>query len=162
MYRKDNRTLSQFKKDIKESSLTERKLMNLYLDFLNSKVTDNNYYYYLDNGIDNSGEFISNDKKVTSDPDFLLCRQGNPNHKIEIKFCKPDTDRFHLKLGHIKRCIKEDVCIINWMGIETENRRFCILTPKELKYWLKNGYHTSMWSKPCIRIMNSKVTWYKQ
>lgn len=163
MYRKDGRTLEQFKEDIKACTKTERDLMNLYLEYLNKSVTDGNYYYYLDNGVDNTGEFIEDNKKITSEADFLLCKIGKPNRKIEIKFCKPDRPVFHLKISHMKRCIKEDVCVVNWMSVDNISaRRFCILTPKKLEHFLNNGYHTKMWFKPCVRIKNAEIEWIQK
>lgn len=155
-YRFDKRSKKDFIKHIKECSIFEKELMQLYVDWLNLK---SKIYSYSDSGIDNSGEFIEDDKKVTSKADFLLHKQGGRDRKIEIKHCKPERSVFHLKTSHVKRCIKEDVCIINWMNTDGPDRRFCILTPKVLAEKLKNGPHVKMWSKDVIRFFNKEYTW---
>lgn len=157
-YRFDSRSEEEFKKHIKECSIFERDLMRRYVKYLNSKSTD--VYEFEDNGIDNSGEFIGEDKDVDAKPDFVLLKNKSIRRKIEIKHCKPERTCFHIKLNHINRCIEEDVCIINWMGTDTNNARFCILTPDILRKSLETGYRCSMWSKPVIRFYCKDFVWY--
>lgn len=155
-YRFDNRSKDQFIKDIKECSIFEKELMQLYVDWLNKSKP---IYTYSDHGVDNTGEFIEKDGDVNSKADYVLHTEGKRDRRIEVKHCKPERNVFHLKTSHVKRCIKDDVCIINWMNTDGPNRRFCILTPKVLAEKLESGPHVKMWSKPVIRFFNKDYTW---
>lgn len=157
-YRFDKRSEDEFKKHIKECSLFEHDLMKLYVDWLNTKK---NIYTFSDHGIDNSGEFISDSKNVTSKADFTLHTKDKKDRRIEIKHCKPERSVFHLKTSHVRRCIKDNVCIVNWMNTDGPNRRFCILTPKILSEKLEKGPHVKMWMKDVIRFYNNEYEWFK-
>jgi hypothetical protein len=128
-----------------------------YVNWLNIKNPDD-VYSFEDNGIDNTGEFIANDKHLSSKPDFLLFKNGKRPRKIEVKHCKPECTRFHIKLSHVYRCIEEDVCIVNWMGVGGKNPRFCILTPKILSESLKRPV-VRMWQKDAIRFNCDEFDW---
>jgi hypothetical protein len=155
-YRFDNRSPEEFKKHIKECTKLERELMEKYVKWLNSSNKGN--YTFIDNGVDNTGEFIVNDKHLSSKADFILYKNNGRPRKIEIKHCKPECTRFHIKLSHIYRCIKEDVCIVNWMGVGGKNPRFCVLTPKILEESLKRDT-VQMWQKETIRFYCSEFDW---
>lgn len=159
-YRFDKRTQEEFIQDIEKSSKVEHQLMEKYVNWLNIKYPGE--YSFIDNGIDNTGKFILNSKDVTLEADFILKHknQNKPDRKIEIKHCNPDRSSFHLKIPHIEHCVNDDVCIVNWMGVETENPRFCILTPKDLKLLLINGERKQFWHKPCIRCKCNDFEWY--
>lgn len=158
-YRFDHRSEDEFIKDIKECSEFETRLMQLYVSWLNKKSTKK--YSFTHTGVDNTGEFIKNDKEVHSGADFLLDCGDGVSHKIEIKHCKPERSRFHLKLSHINKCIDDDICIVNWMGTDTPEIRFCILTPNDLRKLLGICKQVTMWSKECLRINNKDVEWMK-
>lgn len=157
MTRRDNRTLQQFKKDIKTAHQIEKDLMGTYVSWLNT--SKGNGYTFKDYGIDNTGQFISEDSDVNLNADFLLCKQGQDDRKIEIKFCREDFNEFHLKVHQVKDYIKNNVCIINFMGINTDKKRFCILTPTTLQAALDKGPIVTKWSKPCIRFKCKDFTW---
>lgn len=156
-YRFDNRSKEQFIEDIAKRTATERSLMERYVVWLNA--SGNAKYTYIDNGIDNSGKFIENDGAVKADADFILYKNGSSPRRIEIKHCLPDRDIFHLKVPHVERCVKDDVCIVNWMGVSGEKPRFCILTPSDLKKALENGKRVIFWKKPCIRFECGQQKW---
>lgn len=160
-FRYDKRSETQFAKDIKEATRIERKLMESYIDWLNRKKDAS--YAFIDNGIDNSGAFIASSKKVTCDADFLLTHAGKRDKKIDIKFCREEKDKFHLKQYQVNRYVENDVCVVNFMGIETKNSRFCILPPKELMFWLENAEKVLMWNKLSLRIPtdSERLKWYK-
>lgn len=161
--RRDFRTKHKFAKDIKECTLIENKLMSKYVDWLNTNSKIPTPYYFEDHGIDNSGAYISDNKKVDTRADFLLKNLGRPSRKIEIKFCRKDMDVFHLKVSQIRKYIEADVCIVNFMGIDGPNPRFCILTPKMLKEALETGEKVffKAWGKDCIRFTNDTLKWNK-
>lgn len=156
-YRFDKRSPEEFAKAIKDCTLIERKLMEVYVNWLNS--TKGEAYTFSDHGVDNSGEFIKDDNKVNTKADFLLHTKGKRDKKIEIKFCRPQLTRFHLKVKQVEKYIKEDVCIVNFMGIESEEPRFCILTPKVLEEALKNNKRVNMWGKLTIRFNCVDCKW---
>lgn len=140
MSRFDNRSRDEFARDIKECSEIEHDLMVKYVAWLNSmREKDAPEYQFKDNGIDNTGQFIEKCSDITTDADFLLVREGKPPRKIDIKFCRPDRDKFHLKVSQMLSYVQDDVCIVNFMGIDGNNKRFCILPPDQLAWWLQNG-----------------------
>lgn len=166
MNRKDNRTTKQFAKDIKECTKIERTLMTMYVDWLNSKVTDENKYTFVDNGVDNSGKYIAKDHKVTMDADFLLLRKGRPAYKIEIKFCRTENKNFHLKTSQLEYYIQNNVAVVNFMDVDGANPRFCILKPDDLAQWMEHGEKIEFkpWGyKECVRfpVKSEHLTWHK-
>jgi len=157
----DNRTPEEFAKDIKAATATEKELMIIYVNYLNSRKRNDKPYTWVDNGIDNTGEFIPDDKNVDCRADFLLRREGQADRPIEIKFCRPLYNRFHLKTNQVKYYIEHNICIVNFMGIDTATPSFCILPPKKLQELLEDGKHEGwMWGKPCLRIYNKEMEWF--
>jgi len=162
-YRFDHRTKEQFIKNIKECSLIEHQLMTIYVDWLNSNIDDDNKFFFEDHGIDNTGAFIANSKNVDCRADFVLKRKGKKDKKIDIKFSKQHLDNFHLKVKHIQQYIYTDTCVVNFMGIDTPNPKFCILPPKDLNSWFICGkmIDYAPWGyKPCIRFSVNDIIWY--
>ena len=157
-YRFDNRTEDEFKRDIEECSKFETILMTMYVSWLNSRPLDRKYTFR-HTGVDNEGKYIANDKEISAKADFLLVCDDGTEHRIEIKHCKPERNRFHLKVPHVERCVTDDVCIVNFMATDTPERRFCILTPQLLSKSLVENIRVMMWSKDCIRYNNSDYTW---
>ena len=160
-YRFDKRSPQKFKSDIKTCTLIERKLMQVYVDWLNAGGGEHaGKYTFHDNGVDNSGEFIADNSKIHCGADFILKTAGGKDKKIEIKFCRKDLPEFHLKSKQIDRYIENDVCIINFMSVEANNPRFCIITPQTLTKWRaeKPSFKCyQMGGKISINIQNSEV-----
>lgn len=161
----DNRTKKEFISDIKKGHHNELILMNAYVDWLNSQIMDGQYrYYFVDNGVDNTGEFIENDEDVDMRCDFVLKRQTKRDKKIEIKYCKKYYDKFHLKINQVLEYVQNDVCVINFIGVENNGiAKFCILPPDELHSWLKAGKQIKFkpWGyKPCICLPVSEITFF--
>lgn len=156
-YRFDNRTEDEFKADIKHCSKVERQLMQRYVDWLNAR--NDGVYTFEDHGIDNTGEYIKNTKKVSCQADFILYKDGGRPRKIEIKHCNPYRDVFHLKFNHVAHCLVTDTCIVNWMGVATDHPQFCIITPSQLEASIKKKYTVIFWSKECYRFNNEEFEW---
>lgn len=156
-YRFDNRTEDEFKADIKHCSKVEQDLMARYVNYLNS--LGEGVYTYENNGIDNTGEFIPNDRKVSSEPDFLLKRDGGKPHKVEIKHCNPDRPVFHLKYNHVVSCLMKKATIVNWMGLETDHPKFCVITPEQLEESIKTKKTVVFWAKECYRFNCEEFEW---
>lgn len=161
----DLRSKSQFEKHIKECTLIEKELMQVYVNWLNAKrSTGSPEYTFIDHGVDNTGKLIERSCDVDMSADFILRRLGRQDKKIDIKFCRPEHKIFHLKVSQMLEYIQEDVCIINFMGIDGKNPRFCILTPGALAQWLDLGERIKFrpWGgKEVIRFHNSDFEWHK-
>lgn len=156
-YRKDARSEDEFKDDIAECTRIESQLMSIYVNDLGRRT--NKKYTFADNGIDNSGEYHA-DNKITSDADFILYTPEKKSHLIEIKFSRPDCSRFHLKVSQIKSYIKQDCCIIMFMGIDTEQSRYTIITPKDMINIQNTAEEISLWYKQVYRLKTKDFIWY--
>lgn len=160
--RYDVRTKEQFKDDIKKATATEAVLMAVYVDWLNTNL-DADKYTFSDHGIDNTGEFIEDGKKVTHDADFILQRKGKRNKKIDIKFCREERTCSHLKVSQLDSYVQDDVCIVNFMGLNGTNPRFCIIPPKDIVEWLRVGERVKFFpwgGQLCIKLPNEEMTWH--
>jgi len=158
-YRLDSRTKEQFAADIKAATAQEKILMGLYVEWLNkTKGSGKAPYSFTDNGVDNSGEYLEPGTAHAA-ADFILHKKGGRDKKIEIKFCRPERPEFNFKVAQMEKYVREDVCIINFMGVETQNRRFCIFTPKDLKEALASGERKRFWHKDCIRFKTNQQKW---
>jgi len=160
-YRLDSRTKEQFAADIKAATAQEKILMGLYVEWLNkTKGGGKTPYSFTDNGVDNSGEYLEPGTAHAA-ADFILHKKGGRDKKIEIKFSRTvSNSNFHLKVAQMERYIREDVCIINFMGVTPPDCRFCILTPASLKEALVSGERKRFWHKDCIRFKTSGQKWY--
>jgi hypothetical protein len=158
-YRQDHRDDKTFAENIKKFTKSEFQLMQLYVAWLNKKGKA--IYTFAHKGVDNSGALIKDDKKVTSEADYVLYKDGKRPRNIDIKQSSKDNASFHLKINHIKRSIKEDTAVVNWMDVEGPNRRFCIITPKMLTEALESKDEVIFWSKKCLRWGVDEVKWIK-
>lgn len=161
-YRKDNRSEKQFAKDIKDCTLTETLLMTLYVEYLNARKRGKHSYSFKDNGVDNDGNLIKDESKVTTAADFLLIHPNQTDRKIEIKFSRKNNYSFHFKYDQMIKYIEKDVCIVNFMGTDTEDIKFCIFTPAELQNALDNGkvvFFKAWGNKKCIKFISKEQDW---
>lgn len=126
-YRFDSRSEDQFKKDIKDSTMTER---NLFLSWLNLvKKETGKRPKYKDTGCGKDGEFLE-DNQVSADPDFYVEGYGS----IEVKFSKPTLDKFfHLKKSQVKKYLEKQTTILMFNGTEGKCPQFTMLKPDTLK-----------------------------
>lgn len=155
-YRKDSRTKSQFIQDIKNSTLTEQTLIKLYMEDLNDRKGGG--YSYIDNGCDNTGEFLK-DKKVTTAADFIIIK-NNTTHKAEIKFSRPRITAFHIKVHQLKSYIKQDCCIIMFNAVETDDIAYTVMLPKNFQHYIDHGKKKKFWGKECIQFKISDFEWH--
>lgn len=117
-YRRDNRTVEEFYKDIQEGSKIEREIIDLYVDLIERET--GNVLTVEDNGIDNSGKLIQG--KVNSNADYLI--DGKP---IEVKYCRPINPVFRLKESQVKSYIKQKARVLMVMGWDSPGPVFTIL-----------------------------------
>lgn len=156
-YRKDRRSVAQFRKDIQESSQIEQELMEVYVSDLSKRRGVK--YTFKDNGCDNTGKLLE-DRNVTTDPDFLLITPSGIKHKIEIKFSRPDKEDFHLKDDQLKAMYRHDCCLIMFMGIDTPNRRYCVIKPDKFMEILEKAPKKVIWSKDARRLLVKDFEWF--
>jgi len=146
MSRFDNRTIEQFKKDIKFGTMIE----NLWMKHSFDSIKKSNIYpdtvSYKENGIDNSGEY---QKKSNGNADFIIT--GNKDHLLEIKWC-PTKGKVSFKNADLINYIKQsaDILLIYNSGEET------LKQPKDTdfdKHWDKiiNNIKNIKWA-----IINTK------
>ncbi len=157
-YRKDSRNQETFEADIKAGASIERHLIKAYISDLNKRKGGG--YSYLDNGCDNTGEFLE-DHKVTTDADFIILK-GKTKYKAEIKFSRPTVNSFHLKEHQLRSYIKQDCCIIMFNGVDDPDKiAYTILYPKNFQEYLENGEKKRFWGKDCIRFKTGNFEWHK-
>ncbi len=124
-YRFDARSKSQFKKDIKNSHIIESEIaLRLCLTVFNKtkKWPDLEA-----NGTDVTGEFIENNRKITTSADFKI-----NTRLVEITRSDIPCNRvFHQKVSKVNRSIKDNFDIIFVNGyIRDKDCPFLWLTPE--------------------------------
>lgn len=157
-YRRDSRSEEQFAKDIEECSLLEQRLIKSYINDLS--LRKGKTYSYKNNGVDNTGKLIEDDKKVTTAADFIIITPEGNEYAAEIKFSKPERSYWHLKISQLVSYEKQNCCVIMFMGIETNNCRYTIILPQDIPNILQTAYKTNLWYKPVVRLFNKDFTWY--
>ena len=152
--RLSGRTYEQFKKDIKQSTLDERVIIEKYKCYCKRKY--NIDITIEDNDIDNTGEFLEV-SKVRSDADFIV------NGKlVEVKTIKNKLDSFRLKVASIKSYIKQNATMLLVSGWKTDNPEFTMITPRLMKNLLKTKTVTVArdWeNKKIIRLSYDDFKW---
>lgn len=109
-YRKDVRSVSEFKEDIKVHTIKEKTLMDLW-----SKLIKENSIpiEVIDNGIDNTGELITG--KVNRNADYRI-KIDNIERKLEIK-TSPVKYKATFKKDDLESYLKqEDTGILLFIG----------------------------------------------
>lgn len=157
-YRYDNRTEEEFTKQIKERTLTERKLFLLWLDHVEKETGKRPDFK--DTGCGNRGELLE-DSKVSTDPDFEVEGYG----KIEVKFSNPLLKKiFHLKKSQVKSYINKDTTILMVNGASEDVPEFTIIKTDALKNIAEKNKVVN-WRgfgmKPAYRIEVKKFIWRK-
>ena len=157
----DNRTDEEFAKDIKSCTSIEQKLIQIYVKYLND-TSDTKTYEYINNGVDNTGKFIQDDKKIVADADFIIKHPDFEDKPVEIKFSRKLCSDFHLKLGQVNKYIETNTTVVMFMGIDKKNTKFCILAPSDLQHAIKHNKHIHFkaWGgKLCIKFNTSECEW---
>jgi len=133
--RRDVRTVRQFKQDIKEGTLREKMLMELWIKemkYRGHKIS------YSDYGIDNSGKFV---EVSDSRPDFEVKINGH-KELIEVK-SNPFDHKQTFKIWDLKTYIEHSASIVLFFGIGHDKKkidknttRWGLIRPKEMEYML--------------------------
>lgn len=129
--RLSGRTVDEFTVDIKQAHKDEKEIVNRYVKFYKSKTGVE--LTIIDNGVDNSGEFIPVEK-VNDKVDFIV--GGKP---MEIKTIKNDLNKFRLKLDLLKSYLRQDGEVMVVMGWKTKTPQFTVLGKEELNHMIKFG-----------------------
>lgn len=148
------RTYDEFKEDIKKGHRDERIVIERYAKFYKSKTGKE--LTIVDNGVDNSGEFLDVDK-VNHSADFLV--NGKP---IEVKIIEKDLFKFRLKLNLLKAYVKEGASVLIVLGWETDTPKFTILDVDKLKHVIKYGAKqvSGDWEgKPTVQLYRNSYKW---
>lgn len=151
-YRRDNRSLKQFRKDIKNGTETEKEILERWLT-----AQDVTHDAYSDTGCCNKGEYLQ-DHQVNMDADFHVEGIG----RLEIKFSRPMVDRLHLKCSQVKSYLKQDAAILLVNGWETDSPVYTIIRPQVLQAksekW-ESGPFKGFGYKRAYRLYVSEFIW---
>lgn len=148
------RTYGQFKEDIKKGHKNEREIIKRYAKFY--KQTVGRELRVVDNGVDNTGEFLDV-SKVKDDADFVV--NGKP---LEVKIIKDNLFQFRLKLNLLKSYIKQNANVLIVIGWETDEPKFTILNKEKLEHVVKFGkkYVSGDWEgKPTVLLYRNSYHW---
>lgn len=127
-YRADNRSIEQFKEDILEGNRIEYEIIKRFCDKKGLEFVQLGH---------DGGEFK---EKSNSVADFMV--DGKP---MEVKFCRKDIRRFHLKKYHVDDYIKQGALILFIMNYD-EKPMFCVIDPNTVThypvrvFWQKLSY----------------------
>jgi hypothetical protein len=123
-YRFDNRSKSEFKKDIKNSHIAEAQIAVRIC--LAHYIATGVWLDLKPNGIDMTGQYK---ETVTSDPDFIIGKKVT-----EITRADTLCDKFfHWKVNKIKRAIKDEVYTVFVNGFRVQKEpKFIMISAKIL------------------------------
>lgn len=155
-YRFDERSESEFKRDIKSHTMEERALFLLWLDLIEKETGTRPEFK--DTGCGKDGNFLE-DKAVSTDPDFEVDGFG----EVEVKFAKPMLKKyFHLKRNQVKQYHKRGASILMVNGSEEDVPMFTMLKSEALEVIMKEcdiiNWKGFGW-KPAYRIPVSRFLW---
>lgn len=164
-YRRDGRSDEEFKKQIKERTIKEKFLVDIFANECKHRgwtVT------YRDNGVDNSGEF---QEKATTDADYLISINGN-EELYEIKN-SPVKHKCTFKVHNLKQYVKQKANILlfyatgninsDYSKINYENTRWAIIKPEKIQLMLdlNDHYNERMFgNKLCVKILEQDYPTY--
>jgi hypothetical protein len=126
-YRMDGRTKEQFIEDIKKGNERERLAITLFRHYLRR---DHGFTGdIIENGVDMTGDFIEDVKKVKADADYKV---GKAELPLEVKTSAGHSMTIYLKERQVKSYIRQNACLLYVNGIE-EIACFTFFTVEDLK-----------------------------
>lgn len=157
MSRMDGRSPEEFKKDIKESTKDQEVILQLWLN-----KTGQSELRVWDNGSNNTGKYIKNDKEVTTDPDYYIQGLG----LIEVQYAKPFCkDYFHIKTNKAKTCIQKQAKILMINGFREQQPEYILITASQIKVICARCSIVNWWhgggGKYAYQVPISWFTWEK-
>src|SRR5205085_10477008 len=111
----------------------------------------------IDNGIDNTGEYIEDSREISSNADFIV--NGRP---LEIKHVKNKLFKFRLKMNPIDSYINQKARILLVLGWETDSPEFTILNLEQIQHIAKYGKKviSGDWEgKPTVYCYRNSFRW---
>lgn len=126
-YRKDYRSDEEFRRDIKVSTMAEKKIIGRWINLIEN--TTGNRPEVRDNGCDNTGEYLD-DNEVSCDADYYVDGHG----LVEVKFSNPLLQNvFHLKVGQVQKILSDKINILfaNGWGVKGQTT-FSFITSDQL------------------------------
>lgn len=159
-YRQDCRTKDEFAKDIKKCSEMEKTLISAYVSDIMSK-TDQKYTWRASNSLA-EGDLVENDKHVTTEADFIVIQPDGCEKGVEIKFSRKNSDVFRLKISQIKSYIKQGCDVITFMGTDTANPKYTVMTTSDLQTILETipTEYFHPWKKEIKKIKSQDCLWH--
>lgn len=124
-YRKDWRNDKEFENDILLGHKAEKDIINSFANYL--REVEGMKVIVEDNGVDNSGAFVAEDK-VSTDADFLVNGQ-----LIEVKFMNNLCKEFRFKKDQLRSYIKQDATVLFVNGWQTDEPVFTLMSPEKMK-----------------------------
>lgn len=151
-YRYDSRTEQQFRKDIKSSHKKEALIAVRLCIYKYNKTKI--WPTLIPNGVDISGKFIKNIKKVVSDADFKI-----GSELIEITRSDGKCEKyFHEKINKVKKSIENNASIVFVNGYDVKSEPdFIILDALDLEALLDDSKVHYMFGKPMYRY---QIEWF--
>lgn len=126
-YRRDSRTVEEFKKDLIEGSRIELEIVKRFCGMHDYKFEELGH---------DDGKIVT--KLSSPVADFLI--NGEP---VEVKFCRKHVSEFHMKTHHIESYVKQKAKLLFIMGWETVNPKYIFVNPEQfldkpvVSYWNK-------------------------
>lgn len=154
-YRRDNRSLKQFKKDIEHGTKTEAEIIQMYAEYFEEKYAL--FVDVKDNGCDNSGKYLKA-SEINTGADYLL-----NGRLVEVKFNNEKLDYFHFKKQQLESYLEQGAVVLWVNGWETKRPRFTVLRRKHLLQIQRRGKLVSFegWGgKKCYRLYAEDYNWY--
>jgi hypothetical protein len=127
-YRMDSRTKEQFIQDIKVGNERERLAVTLFKNYLRREFGFTGDIK--ENGVDMTGDFIEDDKKVTTGADYVV---GVAELPMEVKTSTGHNVDIYLKVKQIDAYIRQGASILYVNGIERDIPAFTFWTVEDLK-----------------------------
>jgi hypothetical protein len=149
-YRFDDRTEDQFKREIKAGNYIERSLFKRWLATIGNPP-------HRETGCGMNGEFLEFDK-VSTEPDFFVEGIG----AVEVKFCRPVPQEFHLKISQIEQYIQQNAQLLMVLGAGLENPKYTLISVDDLKFLLAACDHVvcrQFGNKKAIRVPADWIQW---
>lgn len=156
--RKDYRSDDQFKKEIKERTLKEKFLVDIFVKECEHRGWSASYK---DNGVDNTGEILD---KATADADYLITINGK-EELYEIKN-SPVAHKCTFKVSNLKQYIKQKANILlfyntgninsDYSKINYKETRWAIIKPNEIRSMLHDHEpyrEYKFGNKICIKVV---------
>ena len=178
-YRRDHRTVQEFKTDILNRTEKETFLMGLYLmEWVHRNSTPDNGcgIKIIDNGVSNDGKLV---KQANCDADYKIIyttvheNSSRTLHRmVDIKN-GPVGSKLTFKTHNLRQYVKQNAWILLFYNtgfidkdpttIDYEKTRWAMISPKKIQQMLDDHVEYNEFkfgNKPCIRILSKDFKKY--